>query len=92
MTTPDMINLIRANTQPLSQKTLLSIADRLEEQHAYLRSCLCTIDVQEEQLRGLGGELAESERHRQMLTIQNSELLARCDLLEAELSTQEAGV
>lgn len=84
MTTPDMINLIRANTQPLSQKTLQTIADRLEEQHAYLRSCLCTIDVQEEQLRGLGGELAESERHRQMLTIQNRELLARCDLLEAE--------
>jgi hypothetical protein len=49
MTTPDMINLIRANTQPLSQKTLQTIADRLEEQHAYLRSCLCTIDVQEEQ-------------------------------------------
>ena len=84
MTTPDMINLIRANTQPLSQKTLQAIADRLEEQHAYLRSCLCTMDAQEEQLRGLGGELAESERHRQMLTIQNSELLARCDLLEAE--------
>lgn len=92
MTTPDMINLIRANTQPLSHKALQTIADRIEEQHAYLRSCLCTIGVQEEQLRGIGGELAESERHRQMLTIQNSELLARCDLLEAELSTQEAGV
>lgn len=92
MTTTDMINLIRANTQPLSQKTLQAIADRLEEQHAYLRSCLCTIDVQEEQLRGIGGELAESERHRQMLTIQNRELLVRCDLLAAELSTQEAGI
>lgn len=84
MTTPDMINLIRANTQPLSQKTLQAIAERLEEQHNYLRSCLSTINVQEEQLRGLGGELAESESHRQILTTQNRELLARCDLLEAE--------
>ena len=84
MTTPDMINLIRANTKPLSHKMLQAIADRLAEQHTYLRSCLCTIDVQEEHLRGLGGELAESERHRQILTVQNSELLARCDLLERE--------
>lgn len=83
MTTPDMINLIRANTQPLSQKTLQAIADRLEEQHAYLRSCLCTIDVQEEQLRGLGGELAESERHRQILTEQNKELLGVRKTMEA---------
>jgi serine phosphatase RsbU (regulator of sigma subunit) len=30
---------------------------------------------QEEQLRGLGSELAESERHRQILTTQNKELL-----------------
>jgi len=84
MTTAQMINLIRQNTQPLGQKVLQEIADRLEEQDAYLRSALCTLDNQEEQLRGLGGELAESERHRQMLAIQNRELLARCDLLEAE--------
>lgn len=90
MTTPDMINLIRANTQPLSQKTLRAIADRLEEQHNYLRSCLATINAQEEQLRGLGGELAESERHRQLLTVQNRELLARRDLLEAEALEESA--
>lgn len=83
MTTPDMINLIRANTKPLGHKMLQAIADRLEEQHAYLRSCLCTIDVQEEQLRGIGGELAESERHRQLLTVQNSELLGSHKSLEA---------
>jgi hypothetical protein len=91
MTTPDMINLIRANTQPLNHKTLQAIADRLEEQHNYLRSCLATIRAQEEQLRLIGGDLAESERHRQLLTVQNRELLARCDLLEAEPTIQEAG-
>lgn len=84
MTTTDMVNLIRANKQQLSHKTLQAIADRLEEQDAYLRSALCTLNNQEEQLRGLGSELAESERHRQMLTIQNKELLARYDLLAAE--------
>lgn len=84
MTTTEMVNLIRANKQQLSHKTLQAIADRLEEQDAYLRSALCTLNNQEEQLRGLGSELAESERHRQMLTIQNKELLARCDLLAAE--------
>jgi hypothetical protein len=86
MITPDMINLIRANNQQLSHRTLQAIADRLEEQHAYLRSCLCTIDMQEEQLRGLGGELAESERHRQLLTTQNDELLTRCKQLESEVA------
>jgi chromosome segregation ATPase len=86
MTTVEMVNLIRANNQPLSHKALRAIADRLEEQDAYLRSALCTLENQEEQLRGLGGELAESERHRQMLTAQGRELLARCDLLEAELA------
>lgn len=91
MTTQDMVNLIRANNKALGHRALQEIANRLEEQHAHLRSCMLTIDAQEEQLRGLGGELAESERHRQLLTVQNSELLARCDLLEAELSTQEAG-
>jgi len=92
MTTTDMVNLIRANNQPLSHKTLQAIADRLEEQDSHLRSALATLNTQmqvvsdqEEQLRGLGGELAESERHRQILTVQNSELLARCDLLEREL-------
>jgi hypothetical protein len=84
MITPDMINLIRANNQQLSHNVLQAIADRLEEQHAWLRVLLVTRDAQEDQLRGLGGELAESERHRQLLTVQNRELLARCDLLEAE--------
>jgi hypothetical protein len=90
MITPDMINLIRANNQQLSHNVLQAIADRLEEQHAWLRVLLVTRDAQEDQLRGLGGELAESERHRQLLTVQNRELLARCDLLEAELSIQGA--
>lgn len=92
MTTAEMVNLIRANNQPLSHKALRAIADRLEEQDAHLRSALATLNTQgqvvtdqEEQLRGLGGELAESERHRQIMTVQNSELLARCDLLEREL-------
>jgi len=84
MTTTDMVNLIRANNQPLGHRILREIADRLEEQDAYLRSALCTLNNQEEQLRGLGSELAESERHRQILTVQNRELLARCDLLAAE--------
>lgn len=93
MTTVDMVNLIRANNQPLGHKALRAIADRLEEQDSHLRSALATLNTQmqvvtdqEEQLRGLGGELAESERHRQMLTTQNRELLARCDLLAAELT------
>lgn len=89
MTTTDMVNLIRANKQPLSHRVLREIADRLEEQDAYLRSALCTLNNQEEQLRGLGGELAESERHRQILTVQNKELLARCDLLAAEAAGAE---
>ena len=96
MTTTDMVNLIRANNQPLSHKALRAIADRLVEQDAYLRSALATLNTQgqvvtdqEEQLRGLGGELAESERHRQIMTVQNSELLARCDLLAQELGQQE---
>lgn len=38
---------------------------------------------QEEQLRGLGSELAESERHRQILTTQNKELLDARKNLEA---------
>lgn len=84
MTTIEMINLIRANTQPLSHKTIQAIADRLEEQHAHLRSCLCTIDAQEEQLQVLGQELAKSEDIRRTLNINNLELLARCDVLEAE--------
>lgn len=88
MTTVEMVNLIRANTQTLSHRALREIADRLEEQDAYLRSALCTLNNQEEQLRGLGGELAESERHRQLLTVQNRELLARCDLLAAEASAE----
>ena len=93
MTTVEMVNLIRANNQPLGHKVLRAIADRLEEQDAHLRSALATLNTQmqvvtdqEEQLRGLGGELAESERHRQMLTTQNRELLARCDLLAAEFA------
>jgi hypothetical protein len=90
MTTAQMVNLIRQNTQPLGQRALQEIADRLEEQDAYLRSALCTLGNQEEQLRGLGAELAESERHRQILTVQNHELLARCDLLEAEASMESA--
>lgn len=83
MTTVEMVNLIRANNQPLGHKALRAIADRLEEQDSYLRSALATLTTQmqvvtdqEEQLRGLGGELAESERHRQMLTTQNRDLLA----------------
>ncbi len=75
MTTEQMVNLIRANNQTLSHRVLQAIADRLEEQDAYLRSALGTLSIQEEQLRGLGSELAESERHRQILTTQNKELL-----------------
>ncbi len=86
MTTTDMVNLIRANTHALGHRVLREIADRLEEQDSYLRSALCTLDSQEQQLRGLGGELAESERHRQILTTQNRELLARSDLLATELA------
>lgn len=93
MTTTELVNLIRANNQALGHKALRAIADRLEEQDSHLRSALATLTTQmqvvtdqEEQLRGLGGELAESERHRQMLTTQNRELLARCDLLAAELA------
>jgi hypothetical protein len=78
-----MINHIRANKQPLSQRVLQAIADRLEEQDAYLRSALGTLSTQEEQLRGLGSELAESERHRQILTTQNKELLDARKNLEA---------
>jgi len=89
MTTTDMVNLIRANSQPLGHRILREIADRLEEQDAYLRSALCTLNNQEEQLRGLGSELAESDRHRQILTVQNRELLARCDLLAAEAAGAE---
>jgi chromosome segregation ATPase len=83
MNTTDMINHIRANKQPLSQRVLQAIADRLEEQDAYLRSALGTLSIQEEQLRGLGSELAESERHRQILTTQNKELLDSRKALEA---------
>ncbi|MBE1425620.1 hypothetical protein H4684_002277 [Desulfomicrobium macestii] len=83
MNTTDMINHIRANKQPLSQRVLQAIADRLEEQDAYLRSALGTLSTQEEQLRGLGSELAESERHRQILTTQNKELLDARKNLEA---------
>lgn len=96
MTTTEMVNLIRANNQPLRHKTLRAIADRLEEQDAHLRSALATLTTQmevvtdqEEQLRGLGGELAESERHRQILTVQNRELLATCDVLRSELGNLE---
>lgn len=91
MTTQEMIDLIRAGQGPLGRRALLEIADRLHEQDAYLRSALATLQDQsktvtdqEEQLRGLGGLLAESEQHRRILTTQNRELLARCDLLEAE--------
>ncbi|MDY0308036.1 MAG: hypothetical protein RBR18_16525, partial [Desulfovibrionaceae bacterium] len=90
MTTQDMINTIRAGKR-LGHRALAEIADRLEEQDSYLRSALATLQEQaqlvteqEEQLRGLGGLLAESEQHRRILATQNSELLARCDLLEAE--------
>ena len=62
---------------------LQAIADRLEEQDAHLRSALGTLSTQEEQLRGLGSELAESERHRQILTTQNKELLDSRKALEA---------
>lgn len=93
MKTPDMINHIRANNQPLSQRVLRAIADRLEEQDSHLRSALATLTTQmevvagqEEQLRGLGGELAESEAHRRILVTQNRELLARVDLLTQELA------
>ena len=81
MNTTDMINHIRANKQPLSQRVLQAIADRLEEQDAYLRSALGTLSIQEEQLRGLGSELAESERHRQILTTRNKELLDKLIVL-----------
>lgn len=46
MTTTDMVNLIRANNQPLSHKVLQAIADRLEEQDAHLRSALATLNTQ----------------------------------------------
>lgn len=83
MTTEQMVNLIRANNQTLSHRVLQAIADRLEEQDAYLRSALGTLSIQEEQLRGIGSELAESERHRQILTTQNKELLDSRKALEA---------
>lgn len=83
MTTRDMVNLIRANNQALSHRALQAIADRLEEQDAHLRSALGTLSIQEEQLRGLGSELAESKRHRQILTTQNKELLDARKNLEA---------
>jgi hypothetical protein len=83
MTTEQMINLIRANNKVLSHRVLQAIADRLEEQDAYLRSALGTLSIQEEQLRGIGSELAESERHRQILTVQNKELLDSRKALEA---------
>lgn len=83
MTTEQMVNLIRANNQTLGHRALQAIADRLEEQDAYLRSALGTLSIQEEQLRGLGSELAESERHRQILTTQNKELLDARKNLEA---------
>lgn len=96
MTTMDMVNLIRANNQTLGHRVLREIADRLEEQDSHLRSALATLNTQmqvvtdqEEQLRGLGGELAESERHRQILTVQNRELLATCDVLRSELVNLE---
>ena len=83
MTTEQMVNLIRANNQTLSHRVLQAIADRLEEQDAYLRSALGTLSIQEEQLRGLGSELAESERHRQILKVQNKKLLDSRKVLEA---------
>jgi len=85
MTTPDMINLIRANTQSLSHRTLQAIADRLEEQHNHLRSCLATIRVQDERINDQALELMAN-------AARNRELLARCDLLETGPSTQEAGI
>lgn len=83
MTTEQMVNLIRANNQALGHRVLQAIADRLEEQDAYLRSALGSLSDQEEVLRGLGSELAESERHRQILTTQNKELLDSRKALEA---------
>lgn len=91
MTTQEMIDLIRAGQSPLGRRALLEIADRLHEQDAYLRSVLAILQEQsrlvvdqEEQLRGLGGLLAESEQRCRALGVKNRELLARCDLLEAE--------
>jgi GTP-dependent phosphoenolpyruvate carboxykinase len=79
-----MVNLIRANNQALGHRVLQAIADRLEEQDAHLRSALGTLSDQEEALRGLGSELAESERHRQILTTQNKELLEKLKPLAME--------
>ncbi len=91
MTTQEMIDLIRAGQGPLGRRALLEIADRLHEQDAYLRSALATlqeqsrlVDDQEEQLRGLGGLLDESEQQRRILATQNRELLAKIDLFEVE--------
>jgi uncharacterized coiled-coil protein SlyX len=81
MTTEQMVNLIRANNQALGHRVLQAIADRLEEQDAHLRSALGSLSDQEEVLRGLGSELAESERHRQILTTQNKELLDKLKAL-----------
>lgn len=89
MTTTDMVNLIRANNQTLGHRVLREIADRLEEQEAYLRSALCTLNNQEEQLRALGGELASVQDSKRLLAVQNLELLATCDVLRAELSNLE---
>jgi len=83
MTRTDMINTIRAG-YPLGHKTTQAIADELELLGNHLKSCMLQIQEQEEQLRGLGAELAESEQHKRLLIMQNAELLARCDLLEAE--------
>ncbi len=97
MTTQEMIDLIRAGQGPLGRRALLEIADRLHEQDAYLRSALATlqeqsrlVDDQEEQLRGLGGLLAESEQQRRALGVKNRELLATVDLLETELANAGA--
>lgn len=89
MTTVDMVNLIRANNHPLGHRILREIADRLEEQDAYLRSALCTLNNQESQLCGLGGDLATEQEKNRLLTVQNLELLATCDVLRAELSNLE---
>lgn len=92
MTTPDMINLIRASRATLTHRVLVAIADRLEEQHAYLKTLLARVDEQETQLRALGGRVADLERENHGLIMENGELHGRCEQLGRDLIGSERQV
>ncbi|NCC91712.1 MAG: hypothetical protein EOM10_00285 [Opitutae bacterium] len=93
MTTQDMINTIRAGKR-LGHRALAEIADRLEEQDAYLRSALATLQEQaqlvteqEEQLREMGRAFSDARQRVVRMGVNEQELLARCDALELEVVT-----